>query len=114
MVIGNMMMASTMVTPRIKKLAAAHAEFAQLERTVATELPQELSALPEHYVFSDVNSVLEDDESVAQGGCRKKAGRPKKVAGTKPREYADITATGFMDDGHPTILADTHDGFQVR
>jgi len=100
------MTAYSMVSTQIKELAAAREQLAQLERTVATELPQELSRLPEQFGFSDVNSFLQPVQSAAHGGGRKKAGRPKKAAAVpKTRKRAAITTTSFTDDGHPTILA---------
>lgn len=100
------MTAYTMVTTRIKELAAAREKLAQPERTIATELPQELSRLSEPYGFSPLNSCLKGVKSAALGGDRKKGGRPKKAAAVpKTRTRAVITTTGFTDDGHPTILA---------
>jgi len=97
-----------MVTAQIKEHAAAREKLARLERTVATELPQELSKLPEHYGFSDVNSFVKGVKSAAHGGGRKKAGGPKTAAAVpKTRQHAVIAITGFTDDGHPTILAAT-------
>lgn len=90
-----------MVTTRFKELAAAREKLAQPERTIATELPQELSRLPESYGFSDVHSFLNGGKSAAHGGGRKKTGRPKT------RQRAVSTTTGLTDDGHPTILAAT-------
>jgi hypothetical protein len=97
-----------MVTTQIKELAAAREKLAQPERTVANELPQELSRLPEQYGFSDVNPFLKGGRSAAHGGGRKKAGRPMKAAAVpQTRKRAVMTTTGFTDDGHPTILAAT-------
>ena len=85
------MTAYTMVTTQIKELAAAREKLAELERAVATELPQELSRLPEQYGFPDVNSFLKAVESAARGG-RKKAGRPNRAASApKTRKRAVIT-----------------------
>ena len=81
-----------MVTTQIKELAAAREKLAELERAVATELPQELSGLHEQYGFSDVNSFLKAVKSAARGGGRKKAGRPKKAVVPKTRKRAVITA----------------------
>ena len=82
-----------MVTTQIKELAAAREKLAELERAVATELPQELAGLHEQYGFSDVNSFLKAVKSAARGSGRKKAGRPKKAAAVpKTRKRAVITA----------------------
>ena len=98
-----------MVTTQTKKLAAAREKLTPLERTIATELPQELSRLPEQFGFSDVNcSFPKAVRSAAYGGDRKIAGRPKTAGAVpKTRKRAVITTTGFTDDGHPTILAAT-------
>ena len=81
-----------MVTTQIKELAAAREKLAHLERAVATELPQELSGLPEQYGFPDVKSFLKAVESATSGGGRKKAGRPKKAAAApKTHKRAIIT-----------------------
>lgn len=96
-----------MITAPIKALAVARGKPAQPERTVANELPQELSKLSEQYGFSDVHSFLKG--SATQGGSREKAGRPKQAAVVpKTGKRVVITTTGFTDEGHPTILADTH------
>jgi len=101
-----MMTADTMVTYPIKEHAAAHENPAQFERTVANELPQELSRLPEQNGFYGVNSLLQGVRSAAHGGGRGKNGRPMKAAAVpKTRQRAVITTIGFTDDGHPTILA---------
>lgn len=98
-----------MITPPIKELAAAGANRAQLERTVANELPQELSRLPEHHEFSAVNSFPKKSEFAAQGGRPAKARRTQHASALpKSRKRAvTSTTTGFTDDGHPTILAAT-------
>lgn len=101
-----MMTAHTMVTNRINGLASASEKLAQLERTIATELPQELSRLPEQYGFSDVNPLRKEVRSAAQGGTRRIAGCPKKAAAVpRTRRRALLTPTSFTDDSHPTILA---------
>ncbi len=102
------MTADTMVTYPIKELAAACEKFVQRERTVANELPQELSRLPEPNGFYGVSSFLQGVKSAAQGGGGKKNGRPMKAAAVpKNRKRAVITIIGFTDDSHPTILAAT-------
>ena len=104
-----MIAAYTMVSTQTRRLAAAREKLAQLERTIVTELPQELSRLPDQYGFSAVNFPFRKAvRSAAHGGGRKKGGRPKKAAAApKTRQRAAITTTGFTDDGHPTILAAT-------
>lgn len=102
-----MMAGDAMITPPIKGLAAARDKLAQPERTIATELPQELSRLPEYGAFSEVNSFRKGGKSATHGGP-KKAGHSKKAAASpKTRTRAVITSAGFADDDHPTILAAT-------
>lgn len=97
-----------MITTPIKEPAAAREQPARPERTVANELPQELSRLSEPCGFSDVNTRLKGGRSATPGGGRKKAGCPKQAAASpKTRQRTVITTTGFTDDGHPTILAAT-------
>lgn len=97
-----------MVTTRIKKHAAARKKLARLEPTIATELPQELSKLPEQYGFAGVKPFLKPAKSAAHGGGRGKDGHQKKAAAVpKTRQRAVIPPTGFTDDDHPTILAAT-------
>jgi hypothetical protein len=97
-----------MGTTPIKDHTAAREKSAQRGRTVANELPQELSRLPGQYGFSDENSCLQGVKSAAHGGGRGIAGRPRKGAAIpKARQRAIITTTGFTDDGHPTIMAGT-------
>jgi hypothetical protein len=95
-----------MGTTPTKGHAAARVKPARLERTIRTELPQELSRLAAAGGFFD-GSSCPTAKSAARSSGRKKAERPKK-AGTDPktRQRAVITITGFIDDGHPTILAD--------
>jgi hypothetical protein len=101
------MTARTMGIPPTKALTAARENPAQFERTIATELPQELSKLPEAGGFFDVSSCSRAVKSAAQGGGHKKASRSKKAAVVpKTRKRAVIISNGFVDDGHPTILAD--------
>jgi hypothetical protein len=104
-----MIAAYTMVSTQTRRRAAAREKLAQLERTIATELPQELSRLPGQYGSSDVNSYFRKAvKSAAHGGGRGKDGHQKKAAAVpKTRQRAVITTTGFTDDGHPTILGAT-------
>jgi hypothetical protein len=95
-----------MVTTRIKEHAPARKKLARLEPTIATELPQELSKLPEQYGFAGVNPFLKPVKSEPHGGNRGKDGHQKKAAAVpKTRQRAVIPSTGYTDDGHPTILA---------
>jgi hypothetical protein len=101
------MPARTMGTTPTKALAAAREKLARLERTIETELPQELSKLAEAGGCFDVSAGPKKVTSAAHGGGRKKAGRTKKATAVpETRQQAGITTTAFLDDGHPTILAD--------
>jgi hypothetical protein len=95
-----------MGTPQIKALAAEREQFARVERNVATELPQEFSGLRQQDGFSGVNSFLNTVKSAAHDGGGKKAGHPKQAAAVpKMRKRVAIAALGWIDGGHPTILA---------
>jgi hypothetical protein len=101
-----MITADMMGTYPTKELAAARERFAQAERTVANELPQELSRLPEPYGCRDVGIFLQGGASAAPGTGGRKNGRPvRAVAVPMSRKRAAIAAIGFTDDSHPTILA---------
>jgi hypothetical protein len=95
-----------MIATPLKTRATACEQFAQPERTAANELPQELSQLPQHYGFPDLHFFQEGGEVAADRGSRRKAGGRKKAAlVTKTGKLTVSSTTGFMDDGHPTILA---------
>ena len=81
-----------MITSKLKQLDAVRAKLAHLEKTVETELRQELATLHEQYGFSDVKAFFKAVRASAGGGIRK-AGRPKKTAvAPKIRKRAKITA----------------------
>ena len=87
---------ATMVTSKIKQLNAVRAKLADLEKTVETELRQELAVLHKQYGFSDLKSFFKAVRAAAVGGIEVasgKLGRPKKAAATpKTRMRAKITA----------------------
>lgn len=101
-----MMNADIMGTYPTNELVAAREKFAQPERTVANELPQELSRLSGLNGCHGVNSFLKGVASAAQGGGGKRNGRPMQATAVpKSRQRAVTTTVGFSDDSHPTILA---------
>jgi hypothetical protein len=85
-----------MITSKLKQLDAVRAKLAHLEKTVETELRQELAVLHKQYGFSDLKSFFKAVRAAAGGGiqgARKKPGRPKKAAAApKTRKRAKITA----------------------
>jgi hypothetical protein len=85
-----------MITSKLKKLDAVRAQLAHLEKTVETELRQELAVLHKQYGFSDLKSFFKAVRAAAGGGierARQKPGRPKKAVATpKTRKRAKITA----------------------
>jgi hypothetical protein len=87
---------ATMVTTKIKQLDAVRAKLAHLEKTVETELRQELAVLHKQYGFADVKSFFKAVRAAVGGGierARRKVGRPKKAAAAlKTRKRAKITA----------------------
>jgi hypothetical protein len=85
-----------MVASKIKQLNAVRAKLAHLEKTVETELRQELAVLHEQFGFSDLKSFFKAVRAAAGGGIEgrsRKPGRPKKTAAVpKTRKRAKITA----------------------
>lgn len=98
------MAAHPMVTTPLKGDAAAREKPAQ-QRTIATELPDELSRLPADFGFAGVNPFPKAAKSAANGSGPKSPRRHKAAAGPKTRPRAVVATTVFADDGHPTILA---------
>ncbi|ATC65679.1 hypothetical protein CMV30_17955 [Nibricoccus aquaticus] len=80
----------------LKRLATAAEESACLERTIANELPEELSQISGSFGCPG----LRDSPA---GGGRRKAGRPKQAAKKRWRLMSAIA--DFLDDGHPTLMA---------
>ena len=87
---------ATMVTTKIKQLDAVRAKLAHLEKTVETELRQELSVLHKQYGFPDLEPFFKAVRAAVGGGIERasrKVGRPKKAdAAPKARKRAKITA----------------------
>ena len=87
---------ATMVTTKIKQLDAVRAKLAHLEKTVETELRQELSVLHKQYGFPDLEPFFKAVRAAVVGGIHgasKELGRPKKAAAApKTRKRAKITA----------------------
>ena len=85
-----------MVTSKIKQLDAVRAKLADLEKTVETELRQELAVLHKQYGFPDLEPFFKAVRAAVGGGIERasrKVGRPKKtVAAPKTRTRAKITA----------------------
>lgn len=100
-----MMVARTMGTTPAKRLAVARVKPAHPVRTIATELPQELSRLPLSGGFFGECSVPSAVESAAPRRGRTKAARPQVGTAPTVRPRAALTTPGFTDEGHPTILA---------
>jgi len=72
-----------MISPRIKRLAAAKAEIARLELSIT----EELASLPAAYGFDTVDTFIVAIKAAGRGG----AGRRKKSAAPKIRKRAKIT-----------------------
>jgi hypothetical protein len=81
-----------MVTDKIKALAITKARVAELEKSIATELNRELSALPAKFGFDNLPAFFEAVKSAFRGKIRGHV-KPKAVAGGKKRrKRAVITA----------------------
>jgi hypothetical protein len=89
---------ATMSATALKGLTTAAGESAYPERTAANELPEELSQISASFGCPGLR------DSPADGG-RRKATRPKRAATTRKTGKHMIGATGFIDDGHPTLMA---------
>ena len=77
-----------MITDKIKALAAAKAQVAQLEQSIALGLTRELAALPAAFGFSDVGAFVRAVKAAAGW----KRGRPAKTPRlVKHRKRAKIT-----------------------
>jgi hypothetical protein len=80
-----------MVTAQIKKLEAAKARLAYLQKSVATHLQKELAGLPSAYGFDSVKEFLSAVAAAAGGRPGRAAGTRKAANGTKRRKRAVIT-----------------------
>jgi hypothetical protein len=74
-----------MVTAQIKKLEAAKARLAFLQKSVATHLQKELAGLPAAYGFGSVREFTAAVASAAGGRKKGRTGGGRKAAGAKPR-----------------------------
>lgn len=79
-----------MVTDKIKTLALTKARVAELEKSIATELNRELSALPGRYGFDNLPAFFEAVKAASRGKPRS-AANVKKTTGGKRRRRAVIT-----------------------
>ena len=66
-----------MVTDKLKELEAARVKLAALERSIATELNQELAALPGRYGFASTSEFVSAVNAAAGGGGGGGRGRPR-------------------------------------
>lgn len=64
-----------MITENLKELEAARAKVAELEKTVAEQMSQELASLPAKYGFADLNAFIAALKSAS--GVRRKSGTPR-------------------------------------
>jgi hypothetical protein len=83
-----MLSCTPMVTDKLKELEATKAKVADLEKSIATELAKELSALPAKFGFDSVQAFVKAVKA-ASGGRSK--GKPGKKAAGKKRTRAVIT-----------------------
>jgi DNA-binding NarL/FixJ family response regulator len=79
-----------MIANKIKEIEAAKARIAALEKSIATELQQELAALPAKYGFSTVKAFAKAVKA-AVGGAGKVRGAKSKASGGARRTRAVIT-----------------------
>ena len=74
-----------MVTAQIKKLEAAKARLAYLQKSVASHLHKELAGLPAAYGFDSVREFTDAVASAAGGRKKSRAGGVRKAGGAKQR-----------------------------
>ena len=67
-----------MVTNKLKELEAAKTKIAQLEKSIADEMAQELAALPAKFGFGSVQAFLKAVKAASRGG-RKPAKSAKRT-----------------------------------
>ncbi|MEO6002470.1 MAG: winged helix-turn-helix domain-containing protein [Opitutus sp.] len=84
------MMTPLMVTDKIKTLAITKARVAELEKSIATELNRELSALPGKYGFDNLPAFFDAVKAAARGKPRAVI-KSKNASGGKRRKRAVIT-----------------------
>lgn len=85
---------SLMVTDKIKTLAITRARVAELEKSIAAELNQELAALPGKYGFDSLPAFFDAVKAASRGKTRGRAktAAAKPATGGKRRKRAVITA----------------------
>ncbi|MBC7366892.1 MAG: helix-turn-helix domain-containing protein [Undibacterium sp.] len=83
-----------MITDKIKELEATKAKIASLEKSIATQLQDELSQLPAQYGFATVQAFIKAVKAAAGGRRKKGKGKGKaaaKAGGAQKRTRATIT-----------------------
>ncbi len=80
-----------MVTDKLKTLAITKARVAELEKSIATELNRELSALPAKYGFDNLPAFFEAVKAASRGKVRGQAKPAPATGGKKRRKRAVIT-----------------------
>ena len=81
-----------MITDKIKTLAITKAKVAELEKSIETELNQELAALPEKYGFDSLPAFIAAVRSASRGRGRGRKPATAAAGGGKRRKRAVITA----------------------
>lgn len=105
---GNRKEAPTMTTTPIKERAPAFRTNDRPEHTVDTDLPQELTKLPDHASLPEGNPSAKGSAPAPYGGCQKMAASHKRKAEDPASAMQHVLpTTGLVDEGHPTILAPT-------
>ena len=83
-----------MLSDKLKELQAARAKLAELERSIATELNQELAGLPAKYGFGSPAEFVSAVQKAAGGGPANGHRRGRKAATTKTVAPAAKAAAG--------------------
>jgi hypothetical protein len=81
-----------MITEKLKELEATKAKIASLEKSIASELHDELRALPAQYGFTTVEAFIKAVKVAAGGGRKNGKGKvAAKVSAGGRRSRAKIT-----------------------
>lgn len=79
-----------LLTDKVKELAASRAKIAELEKSIATDLSQELSSLPGKYGFDSVAAFIKAVKAASTGQPSARRGNGSAKLGRK-RTRAKIT-----------------------
>ncbi|MSU68051.1 MAG: helix-turn-helix domain-containing protein [Opitutaceae bacterium] len=80
-----------MIANKLKEIEAAKAHIASLEKSIATELKNELAVLPAKYGFSTVKAFVKAVKAAVGGAGKVRGAAKSKASSGKNRTRAVIT-----------------------